>query len=117
MSELVSVLLATRNRAACLGRALASIQQQTYANFEILVLDDGSSDATPALLAQSAKLDRRLRVLRNEVSSGLASALNRLIQESRGIYLARMDDDDWVSAKWPIWRLSIWMCVEPGIAE
>jgi glycosyltransferase involved in cell wall biosynthesis len=95
MTELVSVLLATRNRAESLSKALASIQKQTHPNLEILVLDDASSDATPALLARISAADPRLRVLRNEVSSGLANALNRLINESRGVYLARMDDDDW----------------------
>jgi len=50
MTELVSVILATRNRAASLQRALASIQRQTHPNLEILVLDDGSTDGTFALL-------------------------------------------------------------------
>lgn len=95
MTELVSVILATRNRSASLQRALTSIQQQTYPHLEILVLNDGSTDSTSALLEEIAAHDRRLRIFRNEVSRGLASALNQLIKASRGVYLARMDDDDW----------------------
>lgn len=95
MTELVSVILATRNRAASLQRALASIQRQTHPNLEILVLDDGSTDGTFALLEKIAAHDQRLRILRNETSLGLASALNQLIDASQGVYLARMDDDDW----------------------
>jgi glycosyltransferase involved in cell wall biosynthesis len=93
---LVSILLATRNRVALLRRAISSLRRQTYANLEILVLDDGSADETPKLLDHLATTDSRLRVLRNDSSSGLASALNRLIAESHGDFLARMDDDDLV---------------------
>ncbi len=91
---LVSILLATRNRAALLRRAISSLRRQTYAPLEILVLDDGSTDETLAWLADQAAMDSRLRVLRNDTPVGLASALNRLIAESRGDFLARMDDDD-----------------------
>lgn len=94
MTELVSLLLATRNRARQLERALASLRSQTHAALEILVLDDGSNDATPRLLERLAGLDPRLRWFRREQSQGLASALNALIAESRGQWLARMDDDD-----------------------
>lgn len=94
MADRVSVLLATRNRAQLLERAIASLRAQTWAELEILVLDDGSSDATPLLLERLAREDARLRWLRRETSQGLASALNVLISHSRGAWLARMDDDD-----------------------
>ncbi len=99
MAELVTILLATRNRAALLKQALKSIQQQTHRHLEILVLDDGSSDATPELLARLVKSDARLRWFRHEHSQGLARALNCLIEKSRGEYLARMDDDDYAHPK------------------
>lgn len=94
MSTLVSVLLATRNRQRQLARALASLRRQSHAELEILVCDDGSSDATPEFLERLSRRERRLRWFRQERSRGLAAALNALIAESRGAWLARMDDDD-----------------------
>lgn len=90
----VSVLLPTRNRAHFLRQALRSVQDQTLREIEILVLDDGSEDDTPAVLAAAGRADRRLRVLRNDGPGGLPAALNRLLGLARGEWLARMDDDD-----------------------
>jgi len=86
--------LSTRNRQSLLKRALLSLRSQTYRAVEILVLDDGSTDATPDFLERIAQQDPRVRWLRREQSRGLASALNALIGRSRGNWLARMDDDD-----------------------
>lgn len=94
MNEKISILLATRNRSRLLRRALISLQHQTYLNIEILVLDDGSTDNTPALLSHFAENDSRIRFFRHDRSRGLACALNRLIAESKGVWIARMDDDD-----------------------
>jgi hypothetical protein len=94
MNELVSILLPTRNRVRRLQKAIESLQKQTWHEIEILVLDDGSIDDTPDLLARIAQRDARIRVFRQESSRGLAAALNRLVDESRGKWLARMDDDD-----------------------
>lgn len=94
MTERVSILLATRNRAGLLARAIVSLQRQTYRNLEICVLDDGSSDATPIVLEQLARADARIRWWRREQPLGLASALNALINRASGAWLARMDDDD-----------------------
>lgn len=94
MTDRVSVLLATRNRAQLVARALASLRAQTHSALEILVLDDGSSDATPQWLDRLASEEPRLRWFRREQSQGLASALNALLAWSTGRWLARMDDDD-----------------------
>jgi len=94
MTEFVSVLLATRNRKAQLERALGSLRKQSHAKLEILVMDDASNDDTPELLDCLAAMEPRLRWFRRERSQGLASALNELIAQSRGKWLARMDDDD-----------------------
>ncbi|MEW6168619.1 MAG: glycosyltransferase [Pseudomonadota bacterium] len=90
----MSVLLPTRNRACLLRQALRSVQNQTLREIEVLVLDDGSADDTPAVLAAAARADPRLRVLRSEGPGGLPAALNRLLGLARGEWLARMDDDD-----------------------
>ncbi len=79
------------NGADHLGGALASVFAQDFADFELLVVDDGSTDATPAVLAGCA--DPRLRVLRLE-RTGLVGALNRGLDEARGEFIARLDADD-----------------------
>ncbi|MBS1188457.1 MAG: putative Glycosyl transferase, family 2 [Rhodocyclaceae bacterium] len=91
-APLVSVVMAVHNGERHLGAALASIRAQTCADLEILVIDDGSSDATGQLLDQCP--DLRLRVIRNSERLGLARSLNSGLDCARGRYIARMDADD-----------------------
>ncbi|MBP7711896.1 MAG: glycosyltransferase family 2 protein [Gammaproteobacteria bacterium] len=90
----ISVLLPTQNRARPLRRAIRSLQLQTITDFELLILDDASTDETPHLLRHLASTDSRIHVFRRNQSEGLASALNLLVEHSQGRWLARMDDDD-----------------------
>jgi glycosyltransferase involved in cell wall biosynthesis len=87
----VSVLLPVRDGARFLREALESVFAQTLVDFELLVVDDGSTDETPEILASVA--DERLRVLRQD-RLGLVPALNRAVAEARAPLLARMDADD-----------------------
>ena len=91
-APLVSVLLAVHNGEPYVRTALASVLRQTMADLELIVVDDASSDATPGIIAGLD--DPRLRVLRNEEQLGLASSLNRGLDEARGRYVARLDADD-----------------------
>lgn len=75
-----------------LKQTLETISAQTFTDFELLVVDDGSTDSTPAILA--ACNDPRLRVLRNQARRKLSGALNRGLEEARGELVARMDADD-----------------------
>ena len=89
---LVTVLLPVYNGAAHLRESIASILAQSLRDFELLAIDDGSTDETPAILAGVA--DRRIRILRNERNLGLIATLNRGIREALGAYIARQDADD-----------------------
>ena len=91
-SPLVTVLLAVHNGEPFVGSAIASVLGQSASDLELLVVDDGSTDATPETLASVA--DPRLRVVRNETRSGLAASLNRGLDEAHGRYVARLDADD-----------------------
>ncbi len=88
----VTVLMAVHNGERHLRESIESVFAQTFADFELLVVDDGSTDATPEILSRYA--DPRLRVVRNELNLGLTRSLNRGLAESRGRYVARQDADD-----------------------
>ncbi|MFM9916818.1 MAG: glycosyltransferase family 2 protein [Rhizobacter sp.] len=90
---LATVLIPVYNAEAYLLEALRSISAQTFADFEILVVDDGSTDRSPELLAEYARADPRLRVLR-QANGGISAALNRGLEDARGEFIVRMDADD-----------------------
>ncbi len=89
----VSVLLPCRDAAQWLGECLDSLFVQSLSNFEVIAVDDGSTDDTLALLRSRARLERRLLVLDGE-GQGLVRALNRAASEAAAPLLARMDADD-----------------------
>ncbi|BCU05880.1 glycosyltransferase family 2 protein [Allochromatium tepidum] len=94
MNDLVAVIMPTRNRSRLLKRSVLSLLRQTHQKLEILVFDDGSTDDTAEVLADLAKKDPRVRFFHSDVSVGIATALNRLINQCRGRFIVRMDDDD-----------------------
>jgi hypothetical protein len=87
----VSIILPVYNGAATLAAAIDSILSQTYPDFELVIVDDGSTDDTPAVLAGIS--DTRLKTIR-QPNAGLPAALNRGISLASGTYLARQDHDD-----------------------
>ncbi|HVS54430.1 MAG TPA: glycosyltransferase family 2 protein [Opitutaceae bacterium] len=93
MTPRVSIVLPVWNAGATLARAVASIRAQSLRNWELLVVDDGSTDETPAILAALAREEPRLRVLARG-HEGLVAALNHGIADARGEFIARMDADD-----------------------
>ena len=94
----ISVLLPVRNAERYVGMAIESILSQTYGDFELLALDDGSSDRSFQILRDYEVRDDRVRVFSRE-NRGLVYTLNELIAKARGQYLARMDADDISLAK------------------
>ena len=92
-SPTVSVLLPVRNGERFLAQALESLIAQRGIDFEIIAVDDGSSDATPAVLARYAALYHCLRLATGE-GRGISHALNLGLALARGRYIARMDADD-----------------------
>ncbi len=89
----VSVLLPARNAAATLGRAIASIRTQTWREWELIAVDDGSADDTPRLLAALAREEPRLRVV-TQPPLGIVAALEAGLAAARGEFIARLDADD-----------------------
>ncbi|MBF0353720.1 MAG: glycosyltransferase family 2 protein [Alphaproteobacteria bacterium] len=88
----VSVVMAVRNGAKYLKQTLDSLAAQTFTDFELIVIDDGSQDDTPGILDACRNLS--LVRLRNAQTQGLASSLNQGLDIARGEYIARLDADD-----------------------
>lgn len=89
----VSILMPVRNEARYLPAALTSMQRQTLPNWELVAVDDGSTDATHDILVAAQAADNRIRIIRSS-GVGLVAALNAGLQECRAPYIARMDGDD-----------------------
>jgi hypothetical protein len=92
MCPRVSVVLSVHNGAADLPKAIDTILTQTFTDFELIAINNGSSDGTAAVL--DGLRDPRLRVIHQD-DMGLAAALNRGIALARGEFIARQDHDDW----------------------
>jgi glycosyltransferase involved in cell wall biosynthesis len=88
----VSVILPVYNGSATLAAAMRSVLTQSFQDFELLILDDASSDNSQQVASQFS--DNRIRIVSNQINSGLAYQLNQGIDLARGRYIARMDQDD-----------------------
>lgn len=110
----VSVLLPCRHAEAWLPACIESLEAQTLGAFEVLAVDDGSSDATPALLEAWAARDPRVRVL-STGGTGLVPALTVAAERARAPLLARMDADD-VARPGRLAAQRDFLGREPGIA-
>ncbi|HEX2658247.1 MAG TPA: glycosyltransferase, partial [Polyangia bacterium] len=90
---LVSVVIPTHNRAYCLGEAIDSVIGQSYPHVEVIVVDDGSTDETPSLMAARYGSDARVRYVRREKTDANVTR-NHGLQLARGEFIALLDSDD-----------------------
>jgi glycosyltransferase involved in cell wall biosynthesis len=94
----ISVITPTYNRPGLLKNSINSVLSQTYSDFELIVIDDCSSDNTPGVL--EGFQDERLKVIRNSSNKGIAAVRNIGVASSQGKYIAFLDDDDeWLPDK------------------
>lgn len=99
MDELVSVIMPSFNTAEYISDSIKSVQSQTYQNWELLIVDDCSSDNTDKVVEPFLD-DRRVKYIKNEKNSGAAVSRNRALREAKGRWIAFLDSDDlWVSQK------------------
>lgn len=96
---LVSIIVPCYNCDKFIERCIVSLTKQTYSNFEIIAVNDGSTDNTLELLNGIARTDTRLRVITQD-NAGVSAARNRGIEEARGRYLVFCDADDFVEASY-----------------
>lgn len=93
MGAKVSIILPAYNAAQTIGTAVRSCLDQSYPELELVVIDDGSTDETPAILQHLAQTDHRINIISNP-HKGIVEALNSGIAASKGNFIARMDSDD-----------------------
>lgn len=90
----VSVLMPAYNSEKYVGAAIESILNQTFADFEFIIINDGSTDGTPEIINKYARADKRIRFIDNKKNQGIIAVLNNGLDLCRGEYIARMDSDD-----------------------
>lgn len=93
-NQLVSVYITTCNRLEKLKKALASVQNQTYTNIEIIVADDSSSDGTEAYMCRYIKEFNNIKYIRNNERKGACINRNNAISLAQGYFITGLDDDD-----------------------
>lgn len=91
---MISVILPVWNGERFLEASIESILNQSFKDFELIIVDDYSSDDTPIIIKKYSKIDMRIRIFRNSSRRGVGATLNRAIKNSKGKYLARSDADD-----------------------
>ncbi|MBD3279275.1 MAG: glycosyltransferase [Candidatus Pacebacteria bacterium] len=93
-NPLVTICITTYNRAQLLTAAVRSVQDQTYKNLEIIIINDHSTDQTPQVIKKLQKNDSRVRVFTHRTNQGLAKSRNQAIRAAHGKYFSFLDDDD-----------------------
>lgn len=99
MCELVSIIMPSYNTGAYIKKTIQSVINQSYQNWELIIVDDCSTDNTDEAVLPFLN-DRRIRYIKNEVNSGAAISRNRALMEAKGKWIAFLDSDDlWVPEK------------------
>jgi hypothetical protein len=110
----VSVVMSVYNGGRHLPNAIESILNQSFNDFEFIIIDDGSTDDSPEALTYYSKRDSRVNVLRHD-NRGLIDSLNRGCSLARGEYIARMDADDVAVTDRLLWQMQF-MIANPRVA-
>ena len=93
MADLVSIIMPSYNTASFIAESIQSVQAQCYENWELLIVDDCSTDNTDEVI-KPYLTDERIKYLKNEKNSGAAIIRNRALQEAKGRWIAFLDSDD-----------------------
>jgi glycosyltransferase involved in cell wall biosynthesis len=94
MDKLVSIILPAYNGAHRISDAIQSVTNQSYTNWELLIIDDFSVDNTREVVSNFVNKDSRIKYIKNNTNLGLQKTLNIGLAQSKGEYIARIDDDD-----------------------
>jgi glycosyltransferase involved in cell wall biosynthesis len=97
MEKLISIILPTFNGSQYIKSAIESILAQSYKNWELIIIDDGSTDMTEAIVFNYVNANSNIKYFKNEKNIGIQKSLNKGLHLAKGEYIARIDDDDeWI---------------------
>lgn len=98
MTTKVSIILPTYNGSKTIEKSIRSVIAQSFQDWELLIIDDGSTDNIKSILAPFTKEESRILYVRNEFNQGIQKSLNLGLNLAKGEYIARIDDDDeWIN--------------------
>lgn len=110
---IISIIVPSYNVELYIRRCLDSIKNQSFSNFEVIVVDDGSQDSSPKIAEKFAENDMRFKVIRQD-NNGQGSARNNGIELAQGEYLSFVDSDDWVHKDY---LLKLYDCIQTTEAD
>lgn len=116
ISELISIIVPVYKVEKYLERCIDSILNQSYRNFELILVDDGSPDGCGAICDTYAKRDSRISVI-HKSNGGLSDARNAGLKLAKGTYIAFVDSDDWISSKYLERLIKVLKLTESDICE
>ncbi len=97
MPPRISIIMGTYSRAQLIEHAVASVQAQSFSDWELVIADDGSSDNTISVVEKLMQKDSRIVFIKNSVNQGISKNYNSAFRVTRGTYIAMIDDDDpWI---------------------
>src|SRR5690554_1428301 len=94
MNNLVSIITPTFNSEKYIRQTIQSVQNQTYQNWEMIIVDDYSSDTTVKIIEEIAKQEPRITLIKSDKNSGPAISRNKGIEKAKGKYMTFLDADD-----------------------
>ena len=98
--ELVSIITPMYNSEKYIGQTIESVLNQTYKNWEMLIVDDCSNDNSPNIVKEYVQIDNRIKYIRVNKNKGVSNARNTGLQQARGRFIAFLDSDDiWNNSK------------------
>ena len=99
MNELVSIIMPSYNTSLFIAETIRSVIEQTYHNWELIIIDDCSDDNTDAVVVEFLT-DKRIKYIKNRENTGAALSRNRALREAKGKWVAFLDSDDlWMPEK------------------
>ncbi len=99
-TTIVSIILPTYNGAQFIAGAIESVLTQTYPLWELIIVNDCSTDETKVIVEKYMAVDKRITLLENEYNLGIQKTINKGLQKTKGKYIARIDDDDrWIDTE------------------
>ncbi len=99
-APMVSVIMPAYNSAAFISEAIGSVIKQTYGNWELIVIDDASGDATPEIVEDFSNQDKRIKIIKNILNQGPGPSRNSGMKTAKGDFIAFLDSDDlWLPKK------------------